>query len=114
MSRTIKGLIYYENADIPMRRGILSSGRPVVVVCERPNGTAVQVVPITSGNKAADGRQTHVPISSLRDHSVAVCEQIRTVDFTELSRYPRGFCTEDEIERISAVIGKMFGTGIQE
>lgn len=114
MSRTIKGLIYYENAEIPMRRGILSSGRPVVVVCERPSGTAVQVVPITSGNKAADGRPTHVPISSLRDHSVAVCEQIRTVDFTELSRYPRGFCTEDEIDRISAVIGEMFGTGIQE
>ena len=111
---SMKGLIYYENADIPMRRGILSSGRPVVVVCEKPSGTAVQVVPISSGNKAADGRPTHVPISSLRDNSVAVCEQIRTVDFTELSRYPRGFCTEDEINRISAVIGDMFGIVIQE
>ena len=45
MRRTMKGLIYYENAEIPMRRAILSSGRPVVVVCERPSGTAVQVVP---------------------------------------------------------------------
>lgn len=109
MMGSMKGLIYYENAVVPQRVGIISSHRPVVIVCDKPSGTAVQVVPLTSGNKAQDGYASHVSVTSTGKQSVALCEQVRTVDFTELSRFPKGFCSNEEINNIESALRRLFG-----
>lgn len=113
MMGSMKGLIYYENvAENRRRQGIISSGRPVVVVCDRPSGTAVQVVPLTTGNKNSPEsieRYEHIPVSSLGRASVALCEQIRTVDYRELSRFPKGICTSPEIKSIEDALRRIFG-----
>lgn len=103
-----KGLIYFENVQMPQRYGIIASHRPVVVVSERPSGEAVQVVPLTTSTHKMDGLFCHVPIETTGRCSVALCEQVRTATVSELSRFPKGFCSAGEMKKIDAALRRLF------
>ena len=110
----IKGLIFYENAEIPIREGIISSNRPVVIVSQRMFGDVVQVIPLTSSDRRFDGMKHHVNVDVDGRKSVALCEQIRTVNTKDLSRMPKGICSKEEIDRIDSALAEMiFGGEIQ-
>lgn len=107
----IKGCIFYENSDAPLRNGIIGSRRPVVVVSRRIYGNIVHVVPLTTSEqrlKDSEIRSFHVPVDVNGRQSVALCEQIRTVSLEELSRSPRGVCSNAEIHAIDEALKEMF------
>lgn len=110
----IKGCIFYENSDVPLRNGIIGSRRPVVVVSRRIYGNIVHVVPLTTSEqrlKDSEIRSFHVPVDVNGRQSVALCEQIRTVNLEELSRSPRGVCTAGEIAAIDAALAEILFEG---
>lgn len=73
-------------AELPPESGSVQCGsRPVVVVqCEagnRANGPTTIIVPITSRrHKHRIPTHVHIPKGILPRDSIAICEQIRTVD----------------------------------
>lgn len=104
----IRGCIFYENTEAPERFGIINTGRPVVVVSNRIFGKAVQVVPLTSSEaKLSQEDDLHVPVCVNGRDSIALCEQIRTVHIQELSRAPKGRCSDDELAQIDAALEEM-------
>lgn len=107
----IKGCIFYENSDAPIRDGIINSNRPVVIVSHRMHGDVVQVVPLTTSVKKADDRKNHVSVNVNGRKSIALCEQIRTVSMHELSRAPKGICTDSEIAAIDDALAEILFKG---
>lgn len=107
----IKGCIFYENSDVPLRDGIINSNRPVVIVSHRMYGDVVQVVPLTTSARKADERRNHVSVNVNGRESIALCEQIRTVSMHELSRAPKGVCTAGEIAAIDAALAEILFEG---
>ena len=111
----MKGLVFFENTEVPVRPGIISSNRPVVIVSDRAVGGCVQVVPLTTSEaKLNDESGFHIPIESTGRSSVALCEQIRTVPLTELGRMPKAVCSESEIDAIDAAVCALFGFDVME
>lgn len=107
----IKGCIFYEASDTPIRDGIISSKRPVIIVSHRMYGDVVQVVPLTTSETRFDNRKNHVIVDVNGTQSVALCEQIRTVTMNELSRYPKGVCSKEEISAIDAALAEILFKG---
>lgn len=107
----IRGGIYYEFAPGGReRKGVIMSGRPVVVVSPRPWGDVVQVVPLTtSAKRCADGLEHHVPVQLGEEESVALCEQVRTVDKSYLRKWPVGVCSAETMRVIDAQLKKILG-----
>ena len=111
----IRGCIFYENTGAASRNGIIDTGRPVVVVSNRIYGKAVQVVPLTSSDKKKmETNNLHIPVCVNTRDSIALCEQIRTVHIAELSRAPKGRCTDEEIRAIESALKTMFFGGNYE
>ena len=107
----IKGCIFYENSKVPIRDGIISSKRPVIIVSHRMYGDVVQVVPLTTSETRFDNRKNHVIVDVNGTQSVALCEQIRTVTMNELSRYPKGVCSKEEIDQIDSALAEILFKG---
>ena len=107
----IKGCIFYENAEGPLREGIIGSNRPVVIVSHRMYGDVVQVVPLTTSVHKFDDKKNHVSVNVNGRDSVALCEQIRTVNMHELSRAPKGICTADELRAINVALAEILFEG---
>ena len=107
----MKGAVYYENAQIgELRPDIITSGRPVIIVTDKPARNVVQVVPLTSSEeKRNDGDPMHVPICLHGRESTALCEQLRTVRAEELRRFPIGICSHQEIKNIDIALRELFG-----
>ena len=106
----MRGFVYYENIPGQTRPGILSSGRPVVVVSTVLNRSVVQVIPFTSNlKKSADGDPMHVPVEINGKGSIALCEQLRTVRVEDLRRNPVGHCSADEMSAIDRAIKQLLG-----
>lgn len=80
-----------------------ASGRPAVIVSsEKVNdGQMVQVVYLTTNPKM--DLSTHIDISSTARTSVALCEQIRTIQQNRLGDY-MGHCTEYEMQMIDIAL----------
>jgi mRNA-degrading endonuclease toxin of MazEF toxin-antitoxin module len=107
----MRGFVCYENMQCPTRPDILTSGRPVVIVSARPDRSVVQVVPFTSNlKKSADGDPMHIPVEINGIPSIALCEQLRTVRWSELRIGNLiGHCTAEEMSAIDRAITTLLG-----
>lgn len=107
----IRGGIYYEAAPSSKeRKGVIMSGRPVVLVSPRPWGDVVQVVPLTtSAKRRADGFPHHIPVRFGDEESVALCEQVRTVDRSYLRKWPIGVVSTQTLGEIDTQLKRILG-----
>lgn len=100
-----RGQIYYVNPRCCGYRGSeQGGGRPAVIVSnDVGNGYSkvVEVVFLTTREKKP--LPTHVAIGSARHPSIALCEQIETVDKRRIGRYINEV-TEAELSRIEKAI----------
>lgn len=112
----MKGAVYYENAQIgELRPDIIASGRPVILVTDKPMRNVVQVIPLTLNEaRRNDGDPMHVPICVNGKESTALCEQLRTIRAEELRRFPIGICSHQEIKNIDIALRKLFGLNFKE
>lgn len=85
------------------------SGRPAIIVSNpvcNEHSPVVEVVYLTSQNKKH--LPTHVRIESAGRRSIALCEQITTVDVTRLGDY-KGHLTDEEMEQVDAALLRSLG-----
>ena len=103
----MKGLVYYENIESFNRTGIINSHRPVVIVSAAPTGNLVQVVPLTTKNNKLDENDARVQVKVKNMTSYALCAQIRTVNYRELSSFPMWVLTDKETEDINCAVRRV-------
>ena len=107
----IRGGIYYEAAPSSKEcKGVIMSGRPVVLVSPRPWGDVVQVVPLTtSAKRRTDGFPHHIPVMLGEEENVALCEQVRTVDLSYLKKRLIGAVSTQTLCEIDAQLKRILG-----
>ena len=109
--KILKGQIYYVNK---IGEDFVGSeqmaGRPAIIVSNNTGNhysNVVEVVYLTTQCKA--DMPTHVPILSARKPSIALCEEIVSVDKQRLGKYI-GTITSDEMQQINQAM--MISLGI--
>ena len=110
-----RGDVYRANLD-PVQGSEQGGVRPVVIVQNdlgNLSSPTVIVAPLTSQQKKRS-QKTHVevlpPEGGLRYPSQILCEQLRTLEKTRLSRY-LGTLTSDTLRRVDAALAAALGTG---
>lgn len=106
-----RGEIYYVEPSYPTTGSEQRSGRPAIIVSNNLNNehsNVVEVVYMTTQPKK--DLPTHVQIRSTGRFSMALCEQIHTVDIQRLGTYC-GVCSEQEMQSID--IALMVSLGLQ-
>ena len=110
-----RGDVYRADLD-PVLGSEQGGVRPVVIVQnDRGNRTSptVIVAPLTSQRKKLQ-QKTHVTVSppegGLHQPSLVLCEQVRTVEKTRLTRY-LGTVTAATLARIDKALSEALGTG---
>lgn len=100
-----RGDIVYVEREIEETKGHEQlPGRPAVIVSNATSGTCMVVYLTTNEAKATDGT-LHVRISTAARPSVALCDQIKTVDVRRLGRW-YGHVTQTEAEAIDRAMLK--------
>lgn len=103
MGQIKRGEIYYVE-KFPSFGSETRSGRPGIIVSnDRCNGSSdvVEVVFLTTQPKA--DLPTHVRICSSGTYSIALCEQINSVNKSRLTSY-YGTCSSSEIEMLDCAL----------
>lgn len=88
------------------------SGRPLIIVSNNIGNKAASIlegVLLTTQKKKP--LPTHVKINSARKPSIALCEQIITIDKKNIGKYI-GQCTEEEIKKIDKALAVSIGLGL--
>lgn len=104
----IRGGIYYVKKHYTVGSE-QHSGRPAIVVSDVTSigyGTIVIVVYLTT--KSKQDRNTHVPIASSGRDSIALCEQLTTVDISRLGDF-MGRVTPEEMTAVNQGIASALG-----
>lgn len=100
-----RGDIVYVEREIEATKGHEQlPGRPAVIVSNATSGTCMVVYLTTNEAKATDST-LHVRISTAARPSVALCDQIKTVDVRRLGRW-YGHVTQAEAEAIDRAMLK--------
>lgn len=109
-----RGEIYFERTMNPalIKPGVQSSGRPVIIVSKTIYGTIVNVVPLTTNCSHGDV-DCNVGIESTGRASTALCNNIRTVNVTNLGD-KLGECSEEEMALIDEALMTALGLSIPE
>ena len=111
MEEIKRGDIYYinyntDNSEVGSEQ---KAGRPAIIVsndtCNRESGV-VEIVYLTTQNKTQ--LPTHVDINSARYRSIALCEQIKSVDKSKLGDY-MGHITEAEEKQLNKALAVSLG-----
>lgn len=102
-----RGEIYYVRSDYSEVGHEVWSGRPAIVVSNNDlnqTRSCVEVVYLTTRQKTDS--PCHVTIHATGKQSIALCEQISTVDKTRLSFNPPApcVCTKKEMAQIDAAL----------
>lgn len=109
--KILKGQIYYVNKVGGSFIGSeQAAGRPAVIVSNNTGNrysNVVEVVYLTTQCKA--DMPTHIPISSARRPSIALCEEIVSVDKQRLGKYI-GTITSEEMQQVNQAM--MISLGI--
>lgn len=88
-------------------------GRPGIIVGEPPRGGATcMVVYLTTKRDKPDPMGVHVEIYSAPKPSVALCDQIKTVDTRCLDNYC-GRVSREEMEKVDAAIATAMGLKVE-
>ena len=105
-----RGDIYYVLKSIYQGEGseqkISEQGRPAIIISNNINNmhsTVVTVVYLTT--KPKTNLPTHVNITTSKENSTAICEQINTVSVNRIQEDGfKGHCTEAEMARVDAAV----------
>lgn len=109
MKKLYRGEIYY--IDLSPSKGSEQGGlRPCVIVQNdkgNEHAPTTIVVPLTTQWKKR--LPTHAIVREGTKTSLALCEQIRTVDKTRISDEPIGICSESTMQNINRALGISLG-----
>ena len=109
--KILKGQIYYVNkAGGSFVGNEQAAGRPAIIVSNNTGNhysNVVEIVYLTTQCKA--DMPTHVPILSARKPSIALCEEIISVDKQRLGKYI-GTITSEEMQQVNQAM--MISLGI--
>ena len=107
MKRVMKGNIYYANLN-PVIGSEQGGNRPVVVVSNNIGNNyspTVMVAPITSSDNNKNDLPTHIEIKkSLKNDSIVLTEQIRSIDKIRLKEFKGRIDKKTELEIDKALI----------
>ncbi len=116
MNRIKKGNIYYANLD-PVVGSEQGGNRPVVVVSNNignSHSPTIMVAPITSSDNNKNDLPTHVEIKEkLKNDSIILTEQIRSIDKTRLKEFKGRVNRKTELKIDEALI-TAFGINIEK
>lgn len=116
MNRIKKGNIYYANLD-PVVGSEQGGNRPVVVVSNNignSHSPTIMVAPITSSDNNKNDLPTHVEIKEkLKNDSIILTEQIRSIDKTRLKEFKGRVNRKTELKIDEALI-VAFGINIEK
>lgn len=116
MKRVMKGNIYYANLD-PVIGSEQGGNRPVVVVSNNIGNNyspTVMVAPITSSENNKSDLPTHVEIKeNLKNDSIILTEQVRSIDKTRLKEFKGRVNKKTELKIDEALI-VAFGINIEK
>lgn len=116
MNRIKKGNIYYANLD-PVVGSEQGGNRPVVVVSNNignSHSPTIMVAPITSSDNNKNDLPTHVEIKEkLKNDSIILTEQIRSIDKTRLKEFKGRVNRKTELKIDEALI-IAFGINIEK
>lgn len=116
MNRIKKGNIYYANLD-PVVGSEQGGNRPVVVVSNNignSHSPTIMVAPITSSDNNKNDLPTHVEIKEkLKNDSIILTEQIRSIDKTRLKEFKGRVNRKTEFKIDEALI-TAFGINIEK
>lgn len=116
MNRIKKGNIYYANLD-PVIGSEQGGNRPVVVVSNNignSHSPTIMVAPITSSDNNKNDLPTHVEIKEkLKNDSIILTEQIRSIDKTRLKEFKGRVNRKTELKIDEALI-IAFGINIEK
>ena len=116
MKRVMKGNIYYANLD-PVIGSEQGGNRPVVVVSNNIGNnysSTVMVAPITSSENNKSDLPTHVEIKEiLKNDSIILTEQVRSIDKTRLKEFKGRVNKKTELKIDEALI-VAFGINIEK
>lgn len=116
MNRIKKGNIYYANLD-PVVGSEQGGNRPVVVVSNNignSHSPTIMVAPITSSDNNKNDLPTHVEIKEkLKNDSIILTEQIRSIDKTRLKEFKGRVNRKTELKIDEALI-IAFGINVEK
>ena len=116
MNRIKKGNIYYANLD-PVVGSEQGGNRPVVVVSNNignSHSPTIMVAPITSSDNNKNDLPTHVEIKEkLKNDSIILTEQIRSIDKTRLKEFKGRVNRKTEL-KIDVALIIAFGINIEK
>ncbi len=108
-----RGDIVYIEREIEQTQGHEQMpGRPAIIVSSVERGTCM-VAYLTTNEARATDSDVHIRIRTAARPSVALCDQIKTVDTRRLGNF-YGHVTEDEMEAVKRAMAKALGLVIQE
>lgn len=100
-----RGQIYY--CDLSSARGSEQGGlRPCIIIQNdigNKHSPTVIVVPLTTKTTKAK-LPTHIPITEGTKPSVALCEQIRTIDKSRISGTAIGWCCDNTMQKVNLAL----------
>ena len=109
--RITRGDIYYVERDMEISRGHEQQpGRPGVIVSDfsAGGGNTCMVVYLTTKRDRPDPGGLHIEIGSAPKPSIALCDQIKTVDTRRLDKCC-GHVTDEEMAQIDDAIRRALG-----
>lgn len=103
-------------ADLPECGDCIQAGRRPCIVLGNPAACSfspvVTLVPVSSAVKKINKIPTHVLLTGLKKISIALTEQVRTVNKSCLMGAPIYHLSKDEKEAVQNAINKQFGLNI--
>lgn len=105
-----RGDIFYVEKTFEATGSEQRAGRPAVIVSSNTNNKfspVVEVVYLTTSH-TKKRLPTHVPVYSAPRPSVALCEQVHSIDKQRLSSHC-GTCTKQELQAINTALLVSFG-----